>query len=231
MLALELGTVRVWDYLGDCYVHRLVRNQADGQLVALPETQIPSISGEEKSKKSIDASEEIALLKMQLESQHLLYQAQLDASLKIKRQLLLQVEAAKTEALYQKNEYNRLTMQLAAEEDKASKLRALLAQIEPSAREEEAIFKQLLANIKEVRSRKSDMLNTVEDLSSQLQDINFFLSAQGRIARDLPELQHGTLELVSNEPTPTIASTAGPSAPEVTAVKKLPKKKEKRRKK
>ncbi|KAJ9057115.1 hypothetical protein DSO57_1025643 [Entomophthora muscae] len=228
MLALELGTVRVWDYLGDCYVHRLVRNQADGQIVALPETQIPSFSAEDKPKKMIDASEEIALLKMQLESQHILYQAQLDAGLKIQSQLLLQVEAATTEALFQKNEHNKLMRQLAVEEDRSNKLKSLLAQIEPQVKEDEAIFKQLLANIKEVRCYKSDMINKVEDLSSQLQDINFFLKAQGRIARDMPELQHGTLELVSAEQSDsTIKPPEEPSAPEV---KKQSKKKGRRRK-
>lgn len=33
---MELETQRVWDYLGDAYVHRLIQNRTDGQLVELP---------------------------------------------------------------------------------------------------------------------------------------------------------------------------------------------------
>ncbi|KZT53407.1 zf-UBP-domain-containing protein [Calocera cornea HHB12733] len=33
--ALELETQRVWDYAGDTYVHRLIRNRADGKVVEL----------------------------------------------------------------------------------------------------------------------------------------------------------------------------------------------------
>jgi BRCA1-associated protein len=35
--AMELETSRVWDYVGDNYVHRLVANESDGKLVELPE--------------------------------------------------------------------------------------------------------------------------------------------------------------------------------------------------
>lgn len=33
---MELETQRVWDYITDSYVHRLIRNRADGKLVELP---------------------------------------------------------------------------------------------------------------------------------------------------------------------------------------------------
>lgn len=35
--AMELETSRVWDYVGDNYVHRLIANESDGKLVELPE--------------------------------------------------------------------------------------------------------------------------------------------------------------------------------------------------
>ena len=33
--AIELASQRVWDYAGDCYVHRLISNKLDGKLVEL----------------------------------------------------------------------------------------------------------------------------------------------------------------------------------------------------
>lgn len=37
--SLELETSRVWDYVNDGYIHRLIQNRADGKLVELPSTQ------------------------------------------------------------------------------------------------------------------------------------------------------------------------------------------------
>ena len=34
--ALELETQRVWDYVGDNYVHRLIQSKTDGKLVEVP---------------------------------------------------------------------------------------------------------------------------------------------------------------------------------------------------
>ncbi|CAO3628686.1 unnamed protein product [Cunninghamella echinulata] len=36
LYALEIDTQRVWDYVGDGYVHRLIQNTVDGKLVELP---------------------------------------------------------------------------------------------------------------------------------------------------------------------------------------------------
>lgn len=30
---MQLGNARVWDYVGDSFVHRLLQNNADGKLV------------------------------------------------------------------------------------------------------------------------------------------------------------------------------------------------------
>jgi BRCA1-associated protein len=32
--AIELESQRVWDYTGDCYVHRLIHNRLDGKMVS-----------------------------------------------------------------------------------------------------------------------------------------------------------------------------------------------------
>jgi BRCA1-associated protein len=43
--ALELETQRVWDYAGDGYVHRLIRNRTDGKLVELPSASMGTAEG------------------------------------------------------------------------------------------------------------------------------------------------------------------------------------------
>jgi len=44
--SLELETQRVWDYVGDGYVHRLIRSHVDGKLVEVPS---PSLGGMDPS--------------------------------------------------------------------------------------------------------------------------------------------------------------------------------------
>ena len=46
---MELETSRVWAYSSDEYVHRLIRNRADGMLVELPSSSLGK--GEEKGDK------------------------------------------------------------------------------------------------------------------------------------------------------------------------------------
>ncbi|KAI8379832.1 hypothetical protein EDC96DRAFT_491898 [Choanephora cucurbitarum] len=42
LYTLEIETQRIWDYLGDCYVHRLIQNTVDGALVELPPKSPPT---------------------------------------------------------------------------------------------------------------------------------------------------------------------------------------------
>lgn len=42
---MELATERVWDYVGDAYVHRLITNQSDGRVVELPPAAAAGPSG------------------------------------------------------------------------------------------------------------------------------------------------------------------------------------------
>jgi BRCA1-associated protein len=39
---MELQSQRVWDYVGDGYVHRLIQNARDGKLVELPDPRLRS---------------------------------------------------------------------------------------------------------------------------------------------------------------------------------------------
>lgn len=45
LYTLEIETQRVWDYLGDGYVHRLIQNMADGAIVELPPNEVGNSSG------------------------------------------------------------------------------------------------------------------------------------------------------------------------------------------
>jgi hypothetical protein len=72
------ATQRVWDYVGDGYVHRLFQNKIDGKLV-----EMNSVSGEgnkfETDKTDHVVMEYTYLLSSQLESQREFYENQLSA--------------------------------------------------------------------------------------------------------------------------------------------------------
>lgn len=84
--ALQLGTNRVWDYVGDNFVHRLLQSKSDGKLVA---TDTPERQGDEK----IDGMqlEFTYLLTSQLDAQRKYYEEKLD-----RLESLIEGESAKT---------------------------------------------------------------------------------------------------------------------------------------
>ena len=91
LYALELETQRVWDYLNDGYVHRLIVNKVDGKLVELhapasnirgpvPDRQVNTNDTEKSlSLQKLDhiSLEYTYLLTSQLDSQRLHYETQL----------------------------------------------------------------------------------------------------------------------------------------------------------
>ena len=42
---MQLGNSRVWDYVGDNFVHRLVQSKGDGKLVAVEDQQSAEMDG------------------------------------------------------------------------------------------------------------------------------------------------------------------------------------------
>jgi BRCA1-associated protein len=52
LYALEIETQRVWDYLGDGYVHRLIQNMVDGALVELPPINQIDLNADNSSKRN-----------------------------------------------------------------------------------------------------------------------------------------------------------------------------------
>jgi BRCA1-associated protein len=62
--SLELETQRVWDYVGDNYVHRLIQSKTDGKLVELSDNH------EDVVNRSCDCDEDLseALLNSKIEA-------------------------------------------------------------------------------------------------------------------------------------------------------------------
>jgi len=92
--ALELETQRVWDYMGDNYVHRLIQNKADGKLVELSGPMIDEELKEEiiESKRTAVALEYTYLLTTQLETQREYFEQEMTVISKQKAEEIEQIQ-------------------------------------------------------------------------------------------------------------------------------------------
>jgi BRCA1-associated protein len=129
LYALEIDTQRVWDYVGDGYVHRLIQNTVDGGLVELPSSSSSPPTSTKKrwatdgtlqqqqqqqqqqfqqdqGKLDVMSADYSYMLTSQLDSQRMYYEEQLEALTKELANASTQVktvtkeiDAAKTERL------------------------------------------------------------------------------------------------------------------------------------
>uniref|UniRef100_A0A1B0CVF8 Brca1-associated protein n=1 Tax=Lutzomyia longipalpis TaxID=7200 RepID=A0A1B0CVF8_LUTLO len=203
--ALQLGTNRVWDYVGDNFVHRLLQSKTDGKLVA---TQSPEGDGEEK----IDS--------MQLEFTYLLT-SQLDAQREYYEDKLSRLESlvtsetdkikAHTAKITEQNanlegKVKELTKDKAALEKKVAQLTTKLNTISKELTDERQMGKAMQTNQSQWQTKFSTLEKrfkemqvekdaTITDLKEQVRDLSFYMEAQSVIANSeiKEELASGTV--------------------------------------
>jgi BRCA1-associated protein len=209
--AMELETQRVWDYAGDGYVHRLIQNQSDGQLVELPDPQTKQANSVQLkwSQDKVDAIglEFTHLLTSSLESQRAWYEDQLSsASLRVLntetkyQELQSQFDRLKLEKTFtdetltalhekvQEFEVRLKTSDTNRSGNSASQKR--IGQLEQDVEEERAVTKALLVNQtqwQEELKKRSEKVKQLEkdkaELQDQLRDIMMHLDAQQKLDR------------------------------------------------
>ncbi|KAF5337505.1 hypothetical protein D9757_014717 [Collybiopsis confluens] len=179
LYALELETQRVWDYAGDGYVHRLIRNKADGKLVELPsaaasmgatppqnrESGLGPSTADALSAEKIEAIgiEYSYLLTSQLDSQRAYYEDQ-TAELQIQvgelrglvERLTKQLESKEAEQGQRQSGEERIS-ELVRERDKAEskieKMTGLARKLEKDLREERAVSEGLMSNLSKMKEK------------------------------------------------------------------------------
>jgi BRCA1-associated protein len=179
LYALELETQRVWDYAGDGYVHRLIRNKADGKLVELPSASMrtgddsgiggPSTSDSLTAEKIEAIGIEYSyLLASQLDSQREFYEEQttaLQVDVASLRSVITQLEqeaessraaAAAEESRRRREEEEHLSEMLRDKqrvEKKSERFAEVARTLEKELREERAVSSGLLKNLEAARKR------------------------------------------------------------------------------
>ncbi|KAM7258243.1 hypothetical protein ACFE04_013984 [Oxalis oulophora] len=199
--SLELETQRVWDYVGDNYVHRLIQSKTDGKLVELNSHCLHangSCGSCDCSKSGISDTlfdskvEEIAneyneLLAPQLDNQRSYFEALLqDVKDQTEREISEAVNKAVTQRL----------AKMQAKLDRCIKEKKFLDDLNENLEKNQEIWK---AKILESEEREMNNLKAkddkIEELEKQLQDLMACLE-EGRATEQLPvseEIKDGTV--------------------------------------
>jgi len=218
LYALELETQRVWDYAGDGYVHRLIQNKADGKLVELPSAMdgtLPSQHSVQVGQEKLDAIglEYTYLLRSQLESQRLYFDAQMAAMAaqlvevnkeakewereaamlnKKNRELALMAEALEKEKM------PMLMKEKKVAEKRLEKMQERLQLLEQQYEEEMEMNMGLRANQDNFKVRLQEKEEEIQELQEQVRDVMVYLDTQQKVEASpmKNELVNGTIEVV-----------------------------------
>lgn len=199
IFALDLSTQRVWDYVGDRYVHRLYQNKDDGKLLHqdrmnelenemdLLLEKSPSLSLS-SSKPSSSMYHDIvysaaSLFSIQLESQKEYFQTQIE-SLHIEYHEKMQniIIMQESNLLEKDKEINLLREQLEQYQSKMDELDKHIKDKTNALEEEHMISNKLHQVIQKLTQQSKEKQVEIEELSGQLSDLYLHLQAQEKIA-------------------------------------------------
>lgn len=219
--SLELETQHVWDYAGDMWVHRLIRDKGDGKVVELPGRAVNGHDDEDvvpRAKLDTIALEYTHLMTSQLESQRAYYEEMMNKAVD---KAAIASAAAETASRRATEAIERLTLlesehrtmrdetipqlerDLDRERKKSSKSETLARNMGKSLQEEKRVNEGLMKRIEhlgadgeaareEARSAKAE----VEELKEMNRDLTMFISGQEKL-RELEgegQLEEGELE-------------------------------------
>ncbi|KAG9251490.1 uncharacterized protein F5Z01DRAFT_683320 [Emericellopsis atlantica] len=202
--ALELETQHVWDYAGDMWVHRLIRDKGDGKVVELPNRsgpsgqeqhqQLPNEDVVPRSKLDNIGFEYSHLISSQLESQRAYFEGLMNKAVDKASMATAAAEssaAQSTKAMERLGEleakYSTLTKQtipqlerdLERERTKANKSQELARSLGKTVQEEKQINEGLMKRIEHLNTESETTRNQLEALrteNAELKEMNRDLS-------------------------------------------------------
>ncbi|XP_021298543.1 BRCA1-associated protein isoform X2 [Herrania umbratica] len=180
--SLELETQRVWDYVGDNYVHRLIQSKTDGKLVELKSHCLHAndgcgscdcadsgISEAILSCKAEIVNEYNELLRTQLENQKLYYETLLQ---QVNEETEREIADAVNKAVMQKRQ------KMQAKLDRCVKEQKFLEDLNENLLKNQEIWKAKLLEVEEREKKALRMKNDkIQALEEQLRDLMAHLEA------------------------------------------------------
>ncbi|KAF4447017.1 hypothetical protein F53441_9415 [Fusarium austroafricanum] len=221
--ALELETQHVWDYAGDMWVHRLIRDKGDGKVVELPSRNrsVGHLEEEDvvpRAKLDSIGLEYTHLVTSQLESQRAYYEELISKTVDkaSKASAAAEDAAAQTSKAMEKlalldEKYTTLSQetipelekQLTRERGKANKSETLARNLGKSLQEEKRLNEGLMKRIEHLNSDHEAITKELEKLkgeNAELQEMNrdlsMFISGQEKLKEmeNEGQIEEGELE-------------------------------------
>ncbi|KAF5672933.1 cytoplasmic Zn-finger BRAP2 (BRCA1 associated) [Fusarium circinatum] len=221
--ALELETQHVWDYAGDMWVHRLIRDKGDGKVVELPSRNrsVGHLEEEDvvpRAKLDSIGLEYTHLVTSQLESQRAYYEELISKTVDkaSKASAAAEEAAAQASKAMEKltvldEKYTTLSQetipelekQLDRERNKASKSEALARNLGKSLQEEKRLNEGLMKRIEHLNSDHEAIVKELEklkgenaDLQEMNRDLSMFISGQEKLKEleNEGKIEEGELE-------------------------------------
>ncbi|RAO65836.1 uncharacterized protein BHQ10_001848 [Talaromyces amestolkiae] len=200
--AMDLSTQRVWDYVSDAYVHRIIQSKTDGKLVELPAADNSALDPPDwtdavpREKLENMSVEYTHLLTSQLESQRAYFEEIVeraaDKASKASAAASAALEAAEnaTKQLSElQQRYNALAKDnvpgLEKEKDRAErraeKFETMARKLEKEWREEKAMNENLVKRVELLTEEVAKLKAENADLSEQNRDLTFFISGSEKL--------------------------------------------------
>ncbi|KAI0505494.1 Zn-finger in ubiquitin-hydrolase [Xylaria bambusicola] len=206
--SLELSTQHVWDYAGDMWVHRLIRDKGDGKLVDLPghhETGSRDQGEDVVPRAKLDniAMEYTHLLTSQLESQRLYFEEMLSKAVDKAAKASALAERATAQASDAQKELREIRVEqqnmraeiipslekdLQRERSRGTKSTDLARNLGKSLQEEKKVSEGLMKRIEHISKEVENLDQQVAalkvenaDLKDQNHDLTMFISGQEKL--------------------------------------------------
>jgi len=200
--SMELGHNRVWDYVGDNFVHRLVQNTSDGKLVEqeagekVGQEHVGGVQVNSDEKMDSLQLEYTYLLTSQLESQRDYFENKVrrleEEAARESREATLRVKTALEQKIALEARLEELTKDKNKNDHKLLQLTAKFGKLNSALDEEKQLNQSLTQNQDDWQKRlkKAEIeLNVINqqkdleisDLKEQVRDLMFFLEAQETI--------------------------------------------------
>ncbi|XP_063241292.1 BRCA1-associated protein [Bacillus rossius redtenbacheri] len=209
--AMQLGSNRVWDYVGDNFVHRLLQNKGDGKLVE-------GCTGKLQADDKLDSVqlEFTYLLTSQLDSQRLYFEEKLarleNESMAEAAELKDKAKKAVQDGESLNDKISALTREKQQTERKMQQMASKLAATQSELHDERQMSRALQQNLATWQTKftsleqqfhefKDAKEKELLDVKEQLRDVMFFLEAQKQISQseDREEIAEG--RIVIGEPS------------------------------
>lgn len=214
--AMDLATQRVWDYVGDAYVHRIIQSKSDGKLVELPAAdnsalEPPDMEDAVPREKLENMSVEYThLLTSQLESQRAYFEEIVErAADKASR---ASAAASSAEEAAERATTSLQSLQIAHDklvhdtipgierdklraEKRAEKFETMARRMEKEWREEKAMNESLMKRIEFLSTEGESLKASNADLAEQNRDLSFFISGSERLKDQSEDVVQGTVSV------------------------------------